>query len=1203
MKIKLLKQLNRNFQGKIPLRIILIIPFLFQLLIAVGLTGWLSFRNGQRAINDLASKFREEVAAHIYHEVENYLETPHLINKLNAYAVKKNYMSVFPVKGQSLFWQQMELFKSVIWIYCGNPQKGEFVGVTRLGKNNTLRLVISNESTDFFRYEYALDSEGNATNLVRQSSRKYDSRNRPWYQAAIKAGKPTWSEIYLDFSTDVSIITAALPIYDQQNNLKAVCGVDIYFSKELSQFLKTIEIGHTGEAFLLETTGVLLASSIEEIEASEKTDKLGLQKAVDSNSQLIRSAAQYLTDKYGDLSQIDTTKQLEFMLNGERIFMQVSPYSDNYSLNWLTVVVIPESEFMEKINANTRSTIQLCFIALGIAVGLGLLIVRWITKPIKNLSAAASEISHGKLDKNIPIQGGVKELVILAKSFNQMTQQLQESFNHLETKNQELQHLDRLKDEFLANTSHELRTPLNGMIGIAESMIDGATGPMSELQKNSLLMVVGSGYRLANLVNDILDFSKLKHHNIELQLGSVGMREVTEVVLAFCRILVQGKDLQLINAISSNLPPATADENRLQQILHNLVGNAIKFTECGIVTVSAKLINVDNHQKIAVTVSDNGIGIPEDKQEIIFQSFEQVDGSTERQYGGTGLGLAITKKLVELHGGILSVKSISGIGSDFTFTLPISEKPAEKIHVESSLKKQVSLLDTSHLVESISDETSTKTELNQGQTSGITPLNNQRKADEFTIMIVDDEPVNLMVLANQLSLHNYQVIQANSGQKALNILDEGFLPDLILLDVMMPGMTGYEVTKKIREFISLDRLPIMMLTAKNRISDLALGLEVGANDYLSKPFQKEELIARIKTHIKIKKLRTEKAHIRQAFGRYVTDEVVSNLLETPEGLKLGGERKKITILTSDIRGFTSTSERLPPEEVVTIINFYLSSMADIITSFQGTIDEFMGDGILVLFGAPITRENDATRAVACGVAMQLAMESVNQQIKAWGLTPLDMGIGINTGEVVVGNIGSEKRTKYAVVGNQVNLTYRIESYSTGGEILISETTLQEVGESLLRIDGQKLVQPKGVKQPINIYNIGGIAGEYNLFLKKAEEIFLDLTEEIPTQYTILAGKHVGENLFSGSLVKLSAKGALVKSASEQTDSIPAIFTNIKLNVFPFTNSGALAEDIYAKVLDKPVESGYFYIQFTAIPPEVRALLDAEYCRLSSSSDS
>ena len=1182
---KTLRQLDRktSFLEKIPLTYILVIPFLLQLLIVVGLIGWLSFRNGQKAINDLASKLREEVGARINEKVDRYLQTPHRINQLTAHAVKKDNMSIFPVRGESLFLLQMNLFKSVQWIYCGSPQKGEFMGVTRLEKNDTLWLALSNESTDFLRYEYALDSQGNIKNFI-QGSEKYDSRNRPWYRASVKAGKATWTEIYEDFGTKKPTITAALPVYNQQNQLKAVCGVDIFFSQELSKFLKTIEVGNTGEAFILDTKGTLIASSI-----TEYKGKLGIQKAIDSNDLLIKLTTKHLIKKYKNLSQIDTIKQLDFIQDGKQIFMQISPYKDEYGLNWLTVIVIPEDEFMEEINENTQSTIQLCILALAIALGLGLLIVQWITKPIINLSTVAGAIAKGKLNQNVSIQG-VRELVILATSFNEMTKQLAESFNNLERKNQELQKLDQLKDEFLANTSHELRTPLNGIIGIADSMKDGATGPISELQKKNLSMIVGSGHRLANLVNDILDFSKLRHHSIKLQMRSVGMREVTEVVLAFSRMILEGKDLQLINAIPSDFPPVEADENRLQQILHNLVGNAIKFTDSGLVRVSAELIDVG--KKMAITISDSGIGIPEHKHKAIFESFEQGDGSTERQYSGTGLGLPITKKLVELHSGSIWLKSFPGIGSEFTFTLNISEEPIQDSHLEFFPQNQMSLLDAEYLAASVPKSTYLESEINQVPTSSL--ASSSKKESEFKILIVDDEPVNLAVLSNQLSLHNYQVTRANNGQEALDFLAQGFLPDLILLDVMMPGMTGYEVTQRVRQTWPLHQLPIMMLTAKNRVSDLVIGLEAGANDYLSKPFHKKELLARIKTHINIKKLRTEKAHIRQAFGRYVTDEVVSNLLETPEGLKLGGERKKVTILTSDLRGFTSLSERLAPEEVVSVLNFYLSSMADVIISFQGTIDEFMGDGILVLFGALSPRKDDAKRAIACAVAMQQEIKVVNKQMEAWGYNPLEMGIGINTGEVVVGNIGSEKRTKYGVVGNQVNLTYRIESYSTSGEILISETTVQEVGSALLRIDGQKFVQPKGVKQPINIYNIGGIAGEYNIFLQKEEEIFLDLAEEIPIQYTILEGKDAGKNLFFGSLVKLSAKGALVKSDSQETNSIPSVWTNIKISFLPSTNSESVGEDTYAKVLDKPVESGYFYILFNSKPPEVKAFIDAQY---------
>ncbi len=328
--------------------------------------------------------------------------------------------------------------------------------------------------------------------------------------------------------------------------------------------------------------------------------------------------------------------------------------------------------------------------------------------------------------------------------------------------------------------------------------------------------------------------------------------------------------------------------------------------------------------------------------------------------------------------------------------------------------------------------------------------------------------------------------------------------------------------------------------------------------------------------------------IRETFGRYLTDEVVANLLERPEGLKLGGERRKITILTSDLRGFTATSERLPPEEVVKVLNLYLAHMADVITSYQGTIDEFMGDGILVLFGAPTAREDDALRAVACAVSMQLAMIPVNEKMKELGLPILEMGIGINTGEVVVGNIGSEKRTKYGIVGSQVNLTYRIESFTIGGQIIISESTLKEAG-SIVAIAGQKQVQLKGVQEATTIYEVAGVGGEYNLFLPKEEELFFPVPEAIPLQYAVLDGKHVSESMLKGSVVQLSAKGALVCSE----DSVAAL-TNIKLNFLTCKHLSKVSDDVYAKVLETPAEPGNFCIYFTMLPPDVKAMLENLY---------
>lgn len=335
--------------------------------------------------------------------------------------------------------------------------------------------------------------------------------------------------------------------------------------------------------------------------------------------------------------------------------------------------------------------------------------------------------------------------------------------------------------------------------------------------------------------------------------------------------------------------------------------------------------------------------------------------------------------------------------------------------------------------------------------------------------------------------------------------------------------------------------------------------------------------------------------IRQVFGRYLSDQVVTVLLKdaAEEKLKLGGERRKITILTSDLRGFTAISERMSPEEVIGILNIYLEYMADVITEYQGTIDEFMGDGILVLFGAPVAREDDGIRAVACACAMQLKMGAVNEQMKQMGLPALEMGIGINTGDVIVGNIGSEKRTKYGIVGNQVNLTYRIESYTTGGQILISETTLKEAG-SIVKIAGQKQVTLKGIEKPIWIYDVWGIGGFYNLFLPKEQEQFFPLAVEIPIQYAMLEGKNVSDTIFKGSLIELSAKGAKVRINSVENNGKAKSNSNIKLNIISPTSSKSVSDNIYAKVTEKSAGKNYFYIVFTSKTPAIEARLSKIY---------
>ena len=423
-----------------------------------------------------------------------------------------------------------------------------------------------------------------------------------------------------------------------------------------------------------------------------------------------------------------------------------------------------------------------------------------------------------------------EELELKVRQMELQQIQLNKALEALEANN-------KLKDEFLANTSHELRTPLNGIIGLAESLIDGITGKLSDKTRANLAMIVSSGKRLATLVNDILDFSKLRHSKIELQLKPVGLHEIVDIVFTLSQPLIHNKPVQLVNAIPSDLPPAQADENRLQQIFHNLVGNAIKFTPKGSIEISGQVVN----SHLEIVISDTGIGIPEDKLDRVFESFEQAEGSTAREYGGTGIGLTITKQLIQLHNGDIWITSTVGQGSQFFFTLPISEESANPL-VDTLESPTIfySEEEVETLMTTISNEVQESTD------------------NQFTILIVDDEPVNLQVINNYLLLQNYHVVQATSGIETLTlIMEEGFKPDAILLDVMMPKITGYEVTRKIRDKWQADELPILFLTAKNQVTELVTGLESGANDYLTKPISKHELLARLKMHLRLRILQTE----------------------------------------------------------------------------------------------------------------------------------------------------------------------------------------------------------------------------------------------------------------------------------------------------------------------------------------------------------
>jgi adenylate cyclase len=440
--------------------------------------------------------------------------------------------------------------------------------------------------------------------------------------------------------------------------------------------------------------------------------------------------------------------------------------------------------------------------------------------------------------------------------------------------------------------------------------------------------------------------------------------------------------------------------------------------------------------------------------------------------------------------------------------------------------------------------------------------------------VVDDNGINRDLLSRYLERQGHAVQVASNGRQALEMIVTGAF-DLVLLDITMPGLTGYEVLQHLKNSETWRDLPVMI--------------------YLPKPFNPVLLRNRVGAFLERKRLRDIKVEqqrklhelntalelrnlfIRETFGSYLSDEIVDTILKKG-GLKIGGEKRRATILMADLRGFTSLSERLPAEDVVTMLNIYLETMTEIIQKYEGTIDEFIGDAILVIFGAPILRPDDPLRAVACAVEMQLAMTSVNERNRRSGYPEVALGVGINTGEVTVGNIGSQKRIKYAVVGRAVNLTARIESYTVGGQIFISESTL--------RIDSAMKVMPKGVKKPLTIHEVGGIGGDFQLFLPpKKEMTWIELKQGLPVQFTVVDWKHTGELGHGGAITKIAHNMVEIHSKV-----LPSLLANLRISLYD-PDGHEIADDLYGKVVTLLSESPpAFLVHFTSIPPEAETFL-------------
>ncbi|MGL6337776.1 MAG: HAMP domain-containing protein, partial [Waterburya sp.] len=417
------KKSSTKIKG-LPLRLVLVLPFVLQVVGAVGLVGYLSFRNGQKSVNEIANQLEIEVAHRVEKETISFLETPHLINQVLVSTIDNGNLNVEDQSAlKKFFFTQIKNHGIVTYLFYVDTLE-KFTGVQKL-KNGQFLEKTKDKTTGKNRNVYELDEQGNRTKLIKTkefNSKEYFLYNKPSDTNKTTKENPTWSKVSLSSSNLALELKAITPVYNQTGEIKGALGVEIFLS-EISEFLRNLEISKSGHSFILERSGEIIASSTSEQPYIKKDNQQVRLLATESSNPLTQATAKHLKQKFGNFQQINSNENFTFELNGQQQLAYVQPLKDLRGIDWLTVIVIPESDFMAQIDANTQTTIALCFVALLVAIWLGLITSRWITQPILQLSKASSAIAQGNLNQQVEVKG-IVELGILSHSFNEMAQQL-----------------------------------------------------------------------------------------------------------------------------------------------------------------------------------------------------------------------------------------------------------------------------------------------------------------------------------------------------------------------------------------------------------------------------------------------------------------------------------------------------------------------------------------------------------------------------------------------------------------------------------------------------------------------------------------------------------------------------------------------------------------------------------------------------------
>ncbi len=811
-------------------RVILVLLVIIQAIITVGITAYISLRNAQISANDLTSQLMDRSSLLVQQNIKHHLSIPHQVNQYNKIAVDEGLLDMGNLwKWNYNLWRQVRSISSHKLLLVVGNAKGEFIGAER-SPDDKLFIWESKRNPDigdFILVGYSTDDEGNKKEQPK-SLVGFDPRKRPWYKAAAERGEECWSDLYIRSQKEFPqlLLTSNLPVYDKNNLLLGVIATATSL-RALNTFLVNQKVGRNGVIYIVERkSGLLVATSTGTkpfiIEDGNKPKRL---LASENSNPIVRESAKRLQSII-QLNERDEKVKTTISLNKQQYYSQITPFSDEYGIDWLIAIIVPESEIMEQANASFRLTLVFGGMILCISIFIGVLISRRITIPIQRLNRTVKDVAHGNWDNAGYLEDHrIKEISELSTSFLQMAKQLKELFSKMEEKvtertdelrrsNEELTHAikqaeaaNRAKSTFLANMSHELRTPLNAILGFSSMLGNDAAATPS--QKEKLAIINRSGDHLLSMINDILDLSKIEAGRIELLEDNFDLMALLQEIGAMIQSRAGEKGLSFVlESEAVVFPYVSADTGKFRQILINLLGNAVKLTREGGLTLRAAtepLTETPEQCWIVVEVEDTGPGVDPDRQEDIFEPFSQEEGVSAQ--AGTGLGLSICKTFTEIMDGSIEVESELGRGALFRVRIPAGIFEAADVKAPE-IKPSV---------------------------IGLAPGQKTRR-----ILIADDHPENRLLLKDLLEKAGFSILEAQNGKEALKAFEKE-IPDFIWMDMRMPVMDGYEAVRQIRQRPGGDQLPIVAITASAFRSQRPKILAAGCDDMVFKPFREHEI--------------------------------------------------------------------------------------------------------------------------------------------------------------------------------------------------------------------------------------------------------------------------------------------------------------------------------------------------------------------------